>query len=146
MIIESTRVGPIEVTETDIIHFPHGVLGLPDWQQAVLVPVEEVPGLSWLQFLHDSDAAFLLLDVKTVFPGYETAAACREAELGEACLVRTIVTVPGGDFSKATTNLLGPLVIECSPEGEGSLRQGMQVVLHNLNYPVRQPLFGDESC
>jgi len=135
MLVNSSRVGEIQVSAEDIIVFNEGVLGLPDWTEAVVVPVDGVPSLLWLQFLHDADAAFLLLDVLSLFPGYDVNEAKKQAGLsGDDLSVLTIVSVPGEDFSEATTNLIGPLVL-----GAG---QGKQDVLHNSSYPLRQPLFG----
>lgn len=145
MIITSTRLGEFEVQDSDIITFTEGFPGLPEWQSGVLVPVPEVPLLCWLQFIHDPDAAFLLLDVKEFVSDYDVALAKMAAGLGEDCLVMTIVKVPGGDFSRSTTNLLAPVVIQpprARSEELGALRLGKQVILHETNYPLRQPLFG----
>jgi flagellar assembly factor FliW len=120
-----------------IISFGEGVLGLPEWNEAVLLPVEGVPSLYWLQFLHDEEAAFLVLDVLTLFPKYDVALAKGQASLdGDDTVVLTTVSVPGGDFSKATTNLMGPVVL--------AGLKGRQVVLHDTEYPLRQPLFGGQ--
>lgn len=143
MIINSTRVGPQEVLDKDTISFSTGVVGLPDWQQAIIVPVKEVPLLSWLQFTHDPDAAFLLLDVGALFPDYDIAAARANAQLNEG-VVYTIVRVPGGDFAQATTNLMAPIVIGRREPGD-ERRVGVQIVLHDLSYPLRHPLFGGEG-
>ena len=141
MIIQSTRVGSVELEEQDLIHFSTGVVGLPDWQDAVMVPVPDVPILTWLQFAHDPDAAFLLLDIQSLYPYYDCDLARQQVGAGPTATVYTIVKVPNGDFSKATTNLMGPIVIQ------GDKRLGTQVILHDSNYPLRHPLFeGEAAC
>ncbi|MBT9154321.1 MAG: Flagellar assembly factor FliW [Firmicutes bacterium] len=143
MLVNSSRLGEVTVQPGDLISFPSGFIGLPEWQSAVLVPFSpEVPLLTWLQFTHDADAAFLLLDVAEFAPDYDVPLAQQEAELSEASRVFTIVSVPAGDFSRATTNLLAPVVIEPNPGGSPL---GKQVVLHETSYPLRHPLFGRDD-
>ena len=162
MIIESTRVGSIELEEYDLIHFSIGVVGLPDWQHAVMVPVPDVPILTWLQFAHDPDAAFLLLDVQSLCPDYNCSLARQQAGAEPTATVYTIVKVPNGDFSRATTNLMAPIVIQSDkpqetsdkgqettikPQATSSKLLGTQVILHDSNYPLRHPLFeGEAAC
>jgi flagellar assembly factor FliW len=102
----------------------------------------EAPLLFWLQFTHDADAAFLLLNIARLAPDYDLCLARQVAELQETARVFTIVSVPGGDLARATTNLLAPVVIEPNPSGSPV---GKQVILHDTNYPLRHPLFrGDD--
>lgn len=165
MIINSTRVGTIEVQEQDLIHFPAGVVGLPDWQDAVIVPVPDLPLFAWLQFTHDPDAAFLLLDVQALYPDYNCDLARQQAGAHQTATVFTIVKVPNGDFSQTTTNLMGPIVIQPPASSDQRLetsdkpqetsdnrqatsdkRLGTQVIIHDSNYPMRHPLFAGETA
>ncbi|KAF0195891.1 MAG: hypothetical protein FD169_1191 [Bacillota bacterium] len=153
MIINSTRIGIIEVQEQELVHFPSGVVGLTDWQNAVVVPVPDLPLLNWLQFAHDPSAAFLLLDVQALYPDYRLEFAREQAQLGQDAKVYTIVKVPNGDFTQATTNLMAPIVIE-PPASFSDKRQetsdprrlAQQVILHDFNYPLRHPLFVEEAA
>ncbi|MBT9176075.1 MAG: Flagellar assembly factor FliW [Firmicutes bacterium] len=143
MLVNSSRLGEVTVQPDDLISFPSGFIGLPEWQSAVLVPFSsEVPLLTWLQFTHAADAAFLLLDVAEFAPDYDVPLAQQAAELSETSRVFTIVSVPGGDFSLATTNLLAPVVIESDAVGSAL---GKQVVLHDTSYPLRHPLFRSDD-
>ena len=88
---------------------------------------------------HDPDAAFLLLDVQSLYPDYNCDLARQQVSAGPSATVYSIVKVPNGDFSKATTNLMAPIVIQ--------RRVGTQVVLHDSKYPLRHPLFeGEAAC
>lgn len=161
MIIHSTRVGHIELHPQDLIHFSTGVVGLPEWQNAVIVPVPDLPLLAWLQFTHDPDAAFLLLDVQALYPDYNCDLARQQAGADQTAAVFTIVKVPNGDFSQATTNLMAPIVIRedlssqfsdpsacrgsaCRAQ-DGIRNIGTQVILHDTNYSLRHPLFAGEA-
>lgn len=151
MIVSSTRLGELSVVEDSVINFAGGFLGFPEWQQGVLVPVEGVPEFLWLQFTHDPAAAFLLLDVKVFASDYDCQAARAAAELATEADVYTIVTVPDSDLSRATTNLLAPVVISprydlphehaTNDKRQATLRHGQQVVLHDSGYSLRFPLF-----
>ena len=140
--ISSSRLGELELSTDEIINFSEGFLGLPTWQEAVLRQTEVAPFLLWLQFTHDPDAAFLVLDIESVFPDYDLALARTAAGTSPAAKVFAIVSVPGGLLAKATANLLAPVVIDSTPT-----LQGRQVVLHDSPYPLRHPLFTeDEPC
>lgn len=141
MQIHSTRVGEITVEPEYLISFPEGMVGLPEWQQAVVVPIPDVPLLSWLQFTHDPDAAFLILDTLGFFPDYRYTEARYESALEGDLAVFTVVKVPDGDFKLATTNLLAPLVIQ----NKTTTPRGRQVVIPNSGYSLRHPLFGGDS-
>jgi flagellar assembly factor FliW len=135
MKIMSTRAGAVEVDEREVINFPEGLVGIPFWQSAVLLPIPEVAELCWLQAVDDPDAAFLLLKVGDYFPQYDENLARACAELPDGA-VYSIVRVPQDDLSRATTNLMGPVIIDLSAA------TGKQVVLHDSGYDLRQPLFG----
>ena len=151
MIVCSSRLGELSVAEDKLIAFPHGFLGLPEWQRGVLVSVEGAPAFFWLQFTHDPAAAFLLLDIAALAPDYDCAAARAAAEVPADAAVYTIVTIPEQNLSLATTNLLAPVVISATPnpphpqatsdKGQATPCHGQQVVLHDSGYPLRFPLF-----
>ena len=138
-LISSSRLGELELSTDEIINFSEGFLGLPTWQEAVLRQTEVAPFLLWLQFTHDPDAAFLVLDIESVFPDYDLALARTAAGTSPAAKVFAIVSVPGGLLAKATANLLAPVVIDSTPTP-----QGRQVVLHDSPYPLRHPLFVED--
>ncbi|MBS4054458.1 MAG: flagellar assembly protein FliW [Thermaerobacter sp.] len=144
--ISSSRLGELELSTDEIINFSEGFLGLPTWQEALLRQTEVAPYLLWLQFTHDQEAAFLLLDIEQVLPDYDLALARTAAGTSPAAKVYAIISVPGGLLAKATANLLAPVVIDST-----LAPQGRQVVLHDTAYPLRHPLFTadeteDEPC
>ena len=50
---------------------------------------------------------------------------------------KNIVTIPQGKPRNSTINLLAPIIINATN------KKGMQLILSNSNYPVKQPLFKD---
>jgi len=142
MRINSSRLGELEVSEGEVISFSEGFPGLPAWQAAVLRKSEAAPYLLWLQFTHDQDAAFLVLDLAAVLPDYDLSLARAAAAYGVSAQVFAIVSVPGGTLARATANLLAPVVVAFAPAP-----QGKQVILHDSLYPLRHALFAaDEPC
>ena len=145
-LISSSRLGELEVQAGEAINFSDGFLGLPTWQEAVLRKTEAAPYLLWLQFTHDPDAAFLVLDLAMALPDYDQGLARAAASYSPTAQVLAIVSLPGGLLAQATANLLAPVVIDFTP-----IPQGRQVVLHDSAYPLRHTLFmedetEDEPC
>jgi len=139
MIIKSTRLGEFEICARDLVCFPEGFSGLPEWQEGVLVPVNDVAHFFWLQFTHDSEAAFLLLEVEGVISDFDLRLAREAATVEDDAKVYAIVRVPHGDLKQATVNLLAPVIIRGTPR-----REGFQVILHDSGYPLRHPLFVED--
>jgi len=139
-LISSSRLGELELSPDEIINFSEGFLGLPTWQEAVLRKTEAAPYLLWLQFTHDPDAAFLVLDLAMALPDYDQDLARAAASYSPTAQVLAIVSLPGGLLAQATANLLAPIVIDFTP-----IPQGRQVVLHDSAYPLRHTLFTEDE-
>ena len=141
MIIQSTRFGPLEIAETDIIKFPHGIPGFPTEKTFIAVVNEPDSPFSFLQSATEANLTFLLADPFTFFNDYEFVLDDAVAqELGvspeKPPQVFIIATVKE-KLENMTVNLLAPLVIN----GQG--RIGRQIVLDKSNYGTRQLLFPD---
>ncbi|MGI6330731.1 MAG: flagellar assembly protein FliW [Zhaonellaceae bacterium] len=140
MQIETSRFGTIEVTEKEIVAFPEGLLGFPNHKKYALLPMPENPYFYWLQSLTDKDLAFLLVDPFVFFPKYEVHLADEVLKFTKVTspnqvAILTIVTIPHTGVKKATTNLVGPVVI--------NLQEliGRQVVLQGTEYTTKHLLF-----
>ncbi|HSL57421.1 MAG TPA: flagellar assembly protein FliW [Acidimicrobiales bacterium] len=136
MLIESERLGAVEVDEDTVLLFEDGLLGFPDVARYALVDAAEGDTYFWLQAIDDPRLAFLAAVPWAFFPDYEP-------ELGDAdqdalgltsatdAIVLCLLTVT--DLA-VTANLLGPLVVNAAT------RRGRQVVLSDPALPVRAPL------
>jgi len=140
MIVDSTRLGSLQVDARELIQFPSAFSGLPDWKEGVLVPVSGASHLFWLQFTHDCDAAFLLIELQGLLQGFDFNMVRQAAKAAEHAKIYAIVRVPNGDFMQATINLLAPVVIQ-----QDANLEGQQVILHESSYPIRHPLFVEEE-
>ena len=61
MNIVTTRFGLIQVSESDLIRIPEGLVGFRAFTQFVQLPDPVVAGLSWLQSVTAPDLAFGLV-------------------------------------------------------------------------------------
>ena len=139
MIIQSTRFGALDIAETDLINFPHGIPGFPDEKRFVAVVSDSDTPFSYLQSATEANLTFLLADPFTFFNDYEFILDDEVAEelgvsLEKPPQVFIIATVKE-KLEEMTVNLLAPLVIN------GQEGIGRQIILDNSDYGTRQPLF-----
>lgn len=140
MELETKRFGKIQVAEDKILRFQNGLLGFEGLSKFVLLDIDENPAFKWLQSVEDLGLSFLLVDPFLVAKGYsvkldDDLLAELEIERQEDVLVYTIVTVPPSGFKDATTNLVGPLVINWRK------KRAKQVVLQDESLAIKYPLF-----
>jgi flagellar assembly factor FliW len=138
VLIESERLGAVEVDESKILTFPEGLLGFPADQRFALVDASDDATYFWLQSLDDSRLAFLAAVPWAFFPDYSPELSeADQAALGitdpSQALVFCLLTFTD---EAVTANLLGPLVVNAET------RHGRQIVLGASDYSARVPLAG----
>jgi flagellar assembly factor FliW len=140
MIIETSRFGQLDIDPKDIVRFAPGLLAFEDQHEYVLINVEENPDFKWLQCVEVPELSFLLVDPFIANQDYRVELQAEMMDKlnisrPEDVFIYTIVTVPAGGFKEATTNLVGPLVINWRE------KKGQQVILEKDNLEVKYPLF-----
>ncbi|MFD1776633.1 flagellar assembly protein FliW [Paenibacillus rhizophilus] len=148
MIIETTALGPLDIHDEQIYHFPKGIPGFEQETEFAMIDLQEGP-FSYLQSLKTENLSFLLTDPFVFYPHYEFELPDMEAEeleISDSVLVRAIVTIRDTP-EESTLNLLAPVVL--NPEK----RLGKQIVLHRSPYLAKQLLWtegqtkeGEPSC
>lgn len=141
MKIHTTQFGEIEVAEESVILFEKGIPGFEDMKEYALIPADasDASPFFFLQSTESAELSFFLVDPFTFFPDYDvkleqlTAERIGLEDPSEAIVLTTITT--GTDMKDATTNLKAPIIIN------NSKRRGMQIVLDNKSYGIKQPLF-----
>jgi flagellar assembly factor FliW len=130
----SDILGEITVDRDTVLTFPRGLLGFPECRSFVLLPSER-PHVYWLQSFDYGSLALLLVDPFVFFEGYTLDLDATElhAAAPDEVSVLAIVTLPSEPGELPTANLQGPVVIHTR------LNQGMQVVLSETSYGIRQP-------
>jgi flagellar assembly factor FliW len=137
---ESTRFGTVQVTDAEVIEFPHGLIGLGGRQWA-LIPATGGT-FSWLHSMEDPALALPVTNPWRFFDDYAVDLSDEEsARLGvsDPSRVDVWVTVRAGsspaDFS---ANLRAPIVV--------SDGRGHQIINEAADAPVRAPLFPDAQA
>ena len=142
MNIITTRFGLIQVSESEIIRIPDGLVGFRAFTQFVMHPDPVSAGLLWLQSVTAPELAFGLIAPPLAIPDYrvELRPGDRAAlELDEERSALAFVILNRGDGGGLTVNLQGPLVFNLTR------RLGRQLVLTSSRYAVRYPLTGQAS-
>jgi flagellar assembly factor FliW len=147
MQIETTRFGALDIDEARILTFPEGLPGFESRRRFVLMPHSRDGGspFEWLQSAEEGALAFLVMRPHQVFPHYQPRIPVNELESigldkgGPGPVLYTLLTVPKGDPSGITANLLAPVVINLS------LRLARQVIVSSDEYSLRQRLLPERS-
>ena len=143
MQITTTRFGEIIIDDNLIFDFVQPIIGYNKLRKYVLIEHKENSAFKWLQSIEDpalafpvTSPAFFNIDYQFEIPT-ETAEQI-ELTSADSLIALNIVTIPASNPQKATINLLAPIIINAVN------KQGMQFILSNSNYPVKQSLFGNK--
>ncbi len=138
MLLESNRLGTLEINESSIIEMPDGLLGFEDRKRFVLIPADDLGAYSWLHSVDDAALAFLVVVPHFFFPDYEPEVPEAEAEAIELtdaddAQLLCLVSITDDDI---TANLLGPVVVNVARQ------LARQVVLADQGFEARSPIGG----
>jgi flagellar assembly factor FliW len=134
MIVNSLRLGQLEVPDDKVIQTEKPVLGFEHLRRYCLVDVEELRPFMWFQAVDDPTVAFLIVNPKVFYPDYRIEVNSKEiAELQvrqvEAVETYVIVTVPD-DPNEMSVNLQGPILINTENN------RAKQLILVNSEYRI----------
>ncbi len=65
-----TRFGEVEYDENRLLHFPSGLIGLPNLHDFIVMPNQKEGPLFWIQSVDDPQMAFVLTDPTNFFLDY----------------------------------------------------------------------------
>jgi flagellar assembly factor FliW len=141
VLVQSERLGDLEVADDKVLTFPDGLVGFPGDTRFVMIDVADSDPYRWLQSTDDPHLSFLTVIPWPFFPDYEpevddqTSHDLGLRNAGDA-IVLCVVTVRSDSPDPVTANLLGPLIINAVS------RVGRQIVLAESSYPTRATLVG----
>lgn len=145
MKIQTSQFGEIELTDDRVLTFTKGIPGFEEMKKYVLLPADESSDspFFFLQSIESAELSFFLVDPFSFFPEYdikleEQLVERLELEEPTDAIVLSTVSVTG-DMKDATTNLKAPIVIN------NRKKLGMQIVLDNKTYQIKQRLFQTEQ-
>ena len=133
----NTRFGEVEYDPDNLLHFPAGLIGLPNLRDFIVMPNKKQGPLFWIQSVDDPDIAFVLTDPTNFFLDYhlqpeESERRSLRLEDQDECFVLSVVTVPPDQ--KITLNLAAPILF--APKSN----RAIQVILESSNYSSKTPL------
>ncbi len=138
MLIESLRLGPLEIPEDKIIHLQKPILGFERLTEFCLVEVDDLRPFLWLQAVEESSVAFLVVNPTLFFPRYRIQV--NPQELAELCIERVekvetyVILTVAPDPEQTSVNLQGPILINTDNN------RAKQLILVNSDYRVKQRL------
>lgn len=145
MIIESKRIGRVEVNEDRVIRFEDGLVGFNDLKNFFLAddPADVTMPFKWLVSADNPELIFLVTDPGIFFKDYvfdlpEEDRRKLQVSTEDDVSVITILTVPT-EAKRMTANLRAPLVINWRT------LSGRQVILKNSSYTTKHYIFVQET-
>ena len=133
----NTRFGEVEYDPDNLLHFPAGLIGLPNLHHFIVMPNKKQGPLFWIQSIDDPDIAFVLTDPTNFFLDYQLTPEDSERQSlqldkSDDCFILSVVTVPADQ--KITLNLAAPILF--APK----TNRAIQVIVENSNYSSKTPL------
>lgn len=138
--VTTSRFGVLEVKSDSIVAIVGGVVGFPIELKYVLL--EYNPPFSWLQSTENPGLAFVVVNAAEFGEAYQVPLPLGDHEIdlkeNDDVAILNLVTVRE-DPTLTTVNLKAPVIV--------NLRnmKGKQVILDDERYPVRLPLWSEDS-
>ncbi|MHC1701093.1 MAG: flagellar assembly protein FliW [Humidesulfovibrio sp.] len=130
-----TKLGEREIARDSIIYFPHGLIGLDDKREFVLIQVRENSPFLLLQCVTDPGLGLLVADPYPFLPDYDVKLEGPEKKILRVENIRQIavlvtVTIPKANPEETTLNLSGPIILNTQA------RLGLQAPQMDAKHPT----------
>ncbi len=130
-----TKLGEREIARDSIIYFPHGLIGLDDKREFVLLQVRENSPFLLLQCVTDAGLGLLVADPYPFLPDYNVKLEAPEKKTLRVENIRQIavlvtVTIPKDSPELTTLNLSGPIILNTKE------RLGLQAPQVDVKHPT----------
>jgi flagellar assembly factor FliW len=135
MQIQSTRFGQLEISHSDLIFMPHGLIGFEEYRHWVLLASKESEELAWLQSVALSHVALPMISPRRFVPNYRLQVQRRDLDLlqmhaKDQVYVLASLSKQGNHW---TTNLQSPVILN------STRRLAVQVIVID-DQPLSQPI------
>lgn len=115
MEVQTRQFGTIEVSDSEILQIPKGLLGFEGLEHFVLIESAECLPFRWLQCIDAPDLAFVVVSPVVFFPDYRVAVHAKEVadievEDPHDVEIYVVVTIPER-LEDMTANLQGPILV-----------------------------------
>jgi len=130
-----TKLGEREIARDSILYFPHGLIGLDDKREFVLIQVRENSPFLLLQCVTDPGLGLLVADPYPFLPDYNVKLEGPEKKTLRVENIRQIavlvtVTIPRDNPEATTLNLSGPIILNTKA------RLGLQTPQLDAKHPT----------
>ncbi len=136
MQLEHPRLGKVQYEPSEVINFPQGLPGFIHLKGYLLIDNQDTAPFVWLVSVDEPTASFLMVNPLLFCPDYNPTITKRDlAELSistpQSLLMYSIVTLNASDYTQATANLSGPILINLEK------KLGKQLVLLDDRYSTK---------
>ena len=123
-----------------IIHFPSGLIGIPEAKDFYFFEPEGAYPLKFLQSVDNTQLSFIAMDVAAVKMDFDAPMSPEEAKIlelekPEDALVMAFVVIPEDQPNEMVANLAGPIVVN------KNTKKAVQLMLDQDNYSLQHPVF-----
>jgi len=141
--VDSKALGPVTVSEDQIITFPSGLPGFPNFRRYALLPDYFKSPFYCLQCVDNPSLVFLVTEPSVLVPDYHPKNGTnnlKELQVTSSSDLQMLVTlsIPPGRPGEMTANLMSPLLIN-PVQGLGK-----QVVIDKPQYSHQYPVLATE--
>lgn len=135
MKIQSTILGQVEASESEILTFDNGLPGFENEKNFILLSIEGNEVYQILQSINSKEVGFVTANPYLFISDYtfdldDSTVEALNIEFEEDIIVLTIVTVKE-PFNASTVNLKAPVIINTKS------KKAKQCILENADYPIR---------
>ncbi|MCA9132765.1 MAG: flagellar assembly protein FliW [Planctomycetales bacterium] len=113
MLVQTSRFGPVQSSQEDVIIFPQGLIGFESSRHWLIIADPENSDVAWLQSLSQPQVALPMISPRKYAPDYKVNIPRRQ--LASLMLRSTdrvyVLTVVSKSGKTLTANLRSPLVI-----------------------------------
>lgn len=138
MILETKKIGRIEVDEKSIIEFPKGLIGFENCRRFALIKNEDFDPFCWLISLDGEELSFPLLNPNLVNPEFDSVLSQNiiDYEFSERKTENIFCVVNvNGVQGKFTINLKSPIFVDLKE------KKGKQFILDSDELLIDQPVW-----
>lgn len=143
MILKTRNYGDISPAEDDIIRFTEGMYGFEGYEKYVILKDNPEDDIMYLQSIDNENLSFVLIDPFVIINKYNPNVNdddLKELKVNNETGLRfLLVAIITKDIQNSVVNLKSPIAL--NPE----LKIAKQVILENLEYPLRYQVFNNEE-
>jgi flagellar assembly factor FliW len=138
--VTTTHQATDGATELPVLEMVHPFIGFPDHHRFALARLDDEGTVCDLRSVEDPTVSFVVVPPHVFFADYgpevdDATVALLGMEEADDLLTLVVVTL-GGSAEDATANLLAPVLVN------HRTRKAAQVVLDDLDLPIKAPLAG----